>query len=95
LVISGRANTVVARIPVSIIPGGVAVNPRINKIYAVGSPLGVPGSFLLVISGRTNHVLATAPAGGLPFDTAVNPRTRVIYVTNDDGNTVVFTCRRG
>ena len=55
VVISGRTNKVIARVGVGLLPEGVGVNPRTNRIY-VGNALS--GS-VSVVSGRTRKVVAT------------------------------------
>jgi YVTN family beta-propeller protein len=60
-------------------PGGIAVNPRTNKIYVTEPGLGL----VAVISGRTDTVQASIPLSGT-LGVAVNPRTNKIYITNDN-----------
>jgi YVTN family beta-propeller protein len=72
LVISGRTNKVVATIPMSIEPVGVAVDRRTRAIYVAGAPGHSSSGLVLVISGRTDHVVATAPGA------ASRPRSRSI-----------------
>jgi YVTN family beta-propeller protein len=79
-VINVRTSAVITTVDLSDSePGGIAVNPRTNRIYVTEPGLGLVG----VISGRTDSVVASIPLDGTAA-VAVNPRTDRIYVTNDN-----------
>ena len=88
LVIGGRTNRVIAKIPVGQGPQGVAANPKTGTVF-------VTNHFDLTMSainGRTNAVTAAIPIGGDPA-ALVNPSDAKIYVANFDGTvTVLGTC---
>jgi YVTN family beta-propeller protein len=75
---SGRAQTVVATIPLPVggEPSAVAVNTLTDKIYVVVYPGGVS-----VIDGHTGST-TPVPAGLEPIALAVNQVTNKIYVAN-------------
>lgn len=69
------AQSVIANIPVSGTPFGVAADPINNRIYAAISP-----SSVAVIDGATNSLLETVP---LPFGAqrvAINVETQRVYI---------------
>src|SRR5215472_16095193 len=72
------AQSVVANIPVSGPPSGVAVSPLNNKIYAAVHDSFTGAQALAVIDGRTNTQVATVPLPAA-FLVAVNIRTRRVY----------------
>jgi len=77
--LSASAQRVVASIPLSATPFGVAVNPFKNRIYAATVDSSTSKHALAVIDGRSNTQVATVP---LPAATlvAVNVVTHRVYV---------------
>lgn len=73
------AQSVVANIPLSGVPSGVAVSPLNNKIYAAVRDPSTGAPALAVIDGRTNAQVATVPLPAA-FLVAVNIHTRRVYV---------------
>ena len=56
IVIDGQSNTVIAQVPVASQPGGIAANPKTDRIYVVGT--GFPG-LIMVFDGATNTQVAS------------------------------------
>jgi YVTN family beta-propeller protein len=83
-VISLGSNAVVATVPVGNHPSGVAVNPALNRVYAVNSV----SSTVSVIDAAINTVLQTIPVGSSPAGAAANPATGLVYVANGNANSI-------
>ena len=82
-VIDGKTNKVVATIPVSHFPRGIAVADN-GFIYTTNSG----SDNVSVIDGKTNKVVATIPSGYLPNGVASDETYSKIYVTNSGSNNV-------
>ncbi|MGC2111587.1 MAG: hypothetical protein WA655_18870 [Candidatus Korobacteraceae bacterium] len=81
--LSAIGQTLVATIPVGVIPVAAAVNSSTNKIYVVNQN----SNSVTVIDGASNATV-TVPVGSTPQGVDVNASTNKIYVTNEIGNTV-------
>jgi YVTN family beta-propeller protein len=82
-VIDGKTNKVVATIPVSNFPRGIAVADN-GLIYTTNSG----SDNVSVIDGKTNKVVATIPSGYLPNGVASDETYSKIYVTNSGSNNI-------
>ncbi|HEX5505612.1 MAG TPA: choice-of-anchor D domain-containing protein [Thermomicrobiales bacterium] len=89
IVLDGGSNAIIATVPLTTDPIGVAVNATTGTVYVTSfnivttTPPQVSGS-LTVVDGGTNAVTATVPLNGATIGVAVNPRTGFVYVTNFD-----------
>jgi YVTN family beta-propeller protein len=83
-VIATATNTVVATVPVGIVPTGVAVHPAGTFVYVTNSS----SDTVSVIATATNTVVATVPVGTRPIGVAVHPAGTVVYVANRASGTV-------
>ena len=83
-VINTATNTVVATIPVGIVPGLLAVSPDGTRVYVPNQG----SDTVSVINTATNTVVATIPAGSQPVGAGVSPDGARVYVTNTNANTV-------
>ncbi len=95
-VIDGRANSVLAHIPVSPYPEGVAFNTATGRIYVAdeGSNEATPnaadtGTTVTVIDGQSFAVLGTLQIGRAPDGVEADPLLRRIYIAAEDSNAVV------
>jgi YVTN family beta-propeller protein len=84
------AQTVVANIPVSGSPQGVAVNPGNNRIYA--GLMETSGYSVAVIDGATNSVIDTVSLTTGASVAAVNVATARVYVAGCTYNEIPVTC---
>ena len=82
------SGTVVATIPVGVLPAAVAVDPTTHDVYVTNaendsvSVIDEPGD------AGNGTVVATIPVGGWPDGVAVDPGTDNVYVANQTSNTV-------
>ena len=83
-VINTATNTVVATIPVGIVPGLLAVSPDGTRVYVPNQG----SDTVSVINTASNTVVATIPAGSQPVGAGVSPDGARVYVTNTNANTV-------
>jgi DNA-binding beta-propeller fold protein YncE len=82
-----HANTIVAKIALPGEPGGVAVNPLTNQVYAA-----LFDGNVTVIDGATNTVTTTTPVGTSNAGVAVDYFTGNVFATNQgDGSTQAST----
>ncbi len=94
-VIDGRKNTVLARIPVSPYPEGVAFNTATGRIYVAnegddeGGRIHDSGNTITVIDSKTFNVLGTLPVGKAPDGVESDPALHLVYVALEDSNAVV------
>src|SRR5947207_1067442 len=87
-VIDTATNTVVASVPVGLVPQGVAANPAGTFVYVANGT----SNNVSVISTATNTVTATVPVGLSPLGVAANPVLPFVYVTNtSSGNVSVIS----
>lgn len=95
-IINGHTNMVIARIPVSPFPEGVAFNTATGRIYvadeghpdnAVGG--SAPGTTITAIDQQSFDVLGTLAVGRAPDGVEADPLLRRIYVSVEDSNAVV------
>ncbi len=77
--------SVIATIPVGILPNGIAINENTNRIYVANEI----DNTVSVIDGSTNSVIATVAVGSEPTGIGVNPVTNKIYVVNHSGGSPV------
>ena len=79
-VIDTATNTVVATVPVGILPYGVSVNTAGTRVYVANQG----SNNISVIDTVTNTVVATVPIGSMamPSGVSVNPAGTRVYVTN-------------
>jgi YVTN family beta-propeller protein len=90
-VISGQTNAITATIPVGAYGAtyGVAVNPKLNRVYATSIPAyRSPYNMVSVINTVTNKVLRHINSPKGPFEVAANLRTGTAYVTEENNNKV-------
>ncbi len=83
-VIDGATNQVVTTIPTGNGADGIAVDSRLNRIYATN----VYDNAVAVIDGRTNAVVDHVTVGKDPGFVAVDEVTGYVYVTNVLGASV-------
>jgi YVTN family beta-propeller protein/autotransporter-associated beta strand protein len=83
-VINTATNTVVATIPVGMVPLFLAVSPDGTRIYVPN--LG--SDTVSIINAATNTAIATVPVGSQPVSAAVTPDGARVFVTNINANTV-------
>ena len=95
-IIDGNQNTVLARVPVSPYPEGVAFNTATGRIYVAdegnrdSSPAGpTTGTTITVIDGQSFDVLGTLQVGRAPDGVEADPLLRRVYVSVEDSNAVV------
>jgi YVTN family beta-propeller protein len=95
-VINGKTNTVLARVPVSPYPEGVAFNTATGRIYVAdegnrdnGNSNVDRGTTITVIDGQSFTVLGTLQVGQGPDGVEADPELRRIYVSTEDSNAVV------
>jgi len=81
--VSASAQTVVANIPLSANPLGVAVNPLSDRIYVAAQDFSTGTFELAVVDGSTNSQLTTVPLS-TARQVAVNLVTRRVYVAGCD-----------
>lgn len=86
IAIDGQTNTIITQVIVPSTPGGIAVNPKANRIYIVG--VGFPG-LVMVYDGATNTQVASIPEDFGVENVAVNFRLDRAYVTDQDTVIVV------
>mgnify|MGYP001195557386 CR=1 FL=1 len=72
-----------AKIPLPFTPSNIAVNSKINKIYATGNR-----NQLAIINGRTNRIVKQLNVGPSPAVIAINQRNNFVYVGNSVRRTV-------
>ena len=76
-VVSGRTNTVVAKIRLG--PSSfIATDPLTNRIY-VQAFVSTTAGKLDVVNGRTNKVIATVPDANSSWGVATDPKTNTVY----------------
>jgi YVTN family beta-propeller protein/autotransporter-associated beta strand protein len=83
-VINTATNTVVATIPVGIVPELLAISPDGTRVYVPNQG----SNTVSVINTATNSVVATIPAGSQPVGAGVTPDGARVYVTNINANMV-------
>jgi YVTN family beta-propeller protein/autotransporter-associated beta strand protein len=83
-VINTATNTVVATIPVGIVPQLLAVTPDGTRVYVPNQG----SDTVSVINTATNTVVATIAAGSQPVTAGVTPDGARVYVTNINANMV-------
>ncbi|HLI04968.1 MAG TPA: YncE family protein [Ktedonobacteraceae bacterium] len=95
-VINGKNNTVLARVPVSPYPEGVAFNTATGRIYVAdegnrdnGNSDVDTGTTITVIDGQSFNVLGTLQVGQGPDGVESDPALRRVYVACEDSNAVV------
>ncbi|HLX40701.1 MAG TPA: hypothetical protein VKR42_09215 [Ktedonobacteraceae bacterium] len=95
-VINGNTNKVIANIPVTPYPEGVAFNSATGRIYVAdegnqdnGSSNDNEGTTITVIDGQTFQVLGTLAVGRGPDGVEADPQLRRIYVATEDSNAMV------
>ncbi len=95
-VINGKTNTVLARVPVSPYPEGVAFNTATGRIYVAdegnrdnGNNDVDTGTTITVIDGQSFTVLGTLQVGHGPDGVEADPALRRVYVTCEDSDAVV------
>jgi YVTN family beta-propeller protein len=81
-VINTATNTVVATIPVGIVPQLLAVTPDGTRVYVPNQG----SDTVSVINTATNTVVATIAAGSQPVTAGVTPDGARVYVTNINAN---------
>jgi trimeric autotransporter adhesin len=77
-------NTVVATIPVGILPYDLAITPDGSQLYVVNAK----SNNVSVINTSTNTLTATIPVGNAPQSIAVTPDGSTVYVPNAKSSTV-------
>jgi YVTN family beta-propeller protein len=85
-VIDTAADTIVATIPLHILPGDIAVAPDGKRVYVSNFDQSTLSGVLSVIDTATNAVVATVTVsgqGGGPTGVAVGLDGRRVYVCND------------
>jgi YVTN family beta-propeller protein len=85
-VIDTAANTIVATIPLNILPGDIAVAPDGKRVYVSNFDQSTLSGVLSVIDTAANAVVATVTVsgqGGGPTGVAVGLDGRRVYVCND------------
>ncbi len=95
-IINGNNNTVLARIPVSPYPEGVAFNSATGRIYVAdeGNNEGDPssqssGTTITVIDGQSFNVIGTLRVGRSPDGVEADPQLRRVYISVEDSDAVV------
>lgn len=83
-VVNTATNAVVARIPTSVRPWGIAYDSQ-NQLLYVADLLS---NNVSVISGSSNSVVATIPVGNWPMQVTFDPVNGDIYVTNTASSNV-------
>ena len=84
-VIDGRANALVATIPVDDSPFGMAVNLLTRRVYVANAGANT----ISVIDERTNKVIANVPVAGSPVNVAVDELRDLIYSGNPGGLSII------
>jgi YVTN family beta-propeller protein len=77
LVLDGKSNKIIARTKIGRLPNSIAVNPRINRVYATNFLDGT----VSVLNGRTNRIIATVKVAERCDSIAVNTRTNFVYIS--------------
>jgi YVTN family beta-propeller protein len=95
-VIDGNSNTVIAHVPVTPYPEGVAFNTATGRIYVAdeGNKDNTysdsnSGTTITVIDGKTFQVLGTMQIGRGPDGVEADPQLQRVYVAVEDSNAVV------
>jgi YVTN family beta-propeller protein len=95
-VINGNTNKVIASVPVTPYPEGVAFNTATGRIYVAdeGNRDSSPnsdddGTTITVIDGQTFQVLGTLQVGRGPDGVEADPQLKRIYVTTEDSDAMV------
>lgn len=95
-VIDGNTNTLIAHVPVSPFPEGVAFNTATGRIYVAGegnkdnnADEDDRGKTITVVDGQTFAVLGTLAVGAGPNGVEADPNLRRVYVAVEDSNAVV------
>jgi DNA-binding beta-propeller fold protein YncE len=96
-IINGNNNSVLAHIPVSPYPEGVAFNTWTGRIYVAdegnneGNPNAqqIAGTTITVIDGQSFAVLGTLQIGRSPNGVEADPLLRRIYIAAEDSGAVV------
>jgi YVTN family beta-propeller protein len=83
-VIDTASNAVVATVPVTGNPRGIAVNPAGTRAYTTN----LTANTVAVINTATNTVVATVPVGTNPCSVALKPDGTRAYVANYGANNV-------
>lgn len=79
-VVASATNSVLATIPLSLQPSGIAVNPKLDRVYVTGSDK------VVVINTTDNSVVDTVDVGAFAIPVAVNPAGTRLYVGYSSGN---------
>ncbi len=94
--INGRTNTVIAHVPISPYPEGVAFNTATGRIYVAdegnrdnGNSDRNNGTTITVIDGQSFIVLGTLQVGHGPDGVEADPALRRIYVAVENSNALV------
>ncbi len=94
-IVDGNKNSILARIPVSPYPEGVAFNTETGRIYVAnegddeGGHTHDSGTTITVIDGKSFAVLGTLAVGKAPDGVEADPALRLVYVALEDNNAVV------
>jgi YVTN family beta-propeller protein len=95
-VINGYTNKVIAHVPVTPYPEGVAFNTSTGRIYVADEGNqdnsltdDNSGTTITVIDGQTFQVLGTMQVGRGPDGVEADPQLQRIYVSVEDSNAVV------
>ncbi len=95
-VIDEHRNTIMAHVPVSPYPEGVAFNTATGRIYVAdeGNKEGnnsdtSTGTTITVIDGQSFDVLGTLQVGHAPDGVEADPSLRRVYVSTEDSDAVV------
>lgn len=95
-IIDGHTNTMLARIPVSPYPEGVAFNTATGRIYVAdegnneGNPNGQSnGTTITVIDGKSFDVLGTLQIGRAPDGVEADPQLQRVYIAVEESDAVV------
>jgi YVTN family beta-propeller protein len=95
-VIDGNTNTVIAHVPVTPYPEGVAFNTATGRIYVADEgnkdnsfSNNNSGTTITVIDGQTFQVLGTMQVGRGPDGVEADPQLQRVYVAAEDSNAIV------
>lgn len=90
-VIDGNTNIVIAHVPVSPYPEGVAFNTATGRIYVAdeGNDGRSSGTTITVIDGQSFNVLGTLQVGRAPDGVEADPQLRRVYVATEESNALV------
>jgi YVTN family beta-propeller protein len=95
-VIDGHSNTVIAHVPVTPYPEGVAFNTATGRIYVADEGNkdnsfsgNNSGTTITVIDGQTFQVLGTMQVGRGPDGVEADPQLQRVYIAVEDSNAIV------